>query len=179
MTEDLLADARRLSDQGFAARHDHLFLVKRPRAKMPSDKPAPSVEFRTTVVSTRKGSNQLDSDEFALSWVVAPIKKRAGNPFPLQISVGRALNCDIVLRVSYISKLHAMFAVGPEQTLSLVDNGSANGTSVNHKRLAARTTATVRSGDWISFGAAEFQLLESSEVYALLRSPGGPPELAR
>jgi hypothetical protein len=54
---------------------------------------------------------------------------------PDRISLGRARNCDIVLRDPSVSKLHAHFRVKDDGKFDLVDRLSENGTEINGARL--------------------------------------------
>ena len=111
-----------------------------------------------------------DGAAFDASWRVAPVQKRAGNPFPDRISVGRAQNCDIVLRLSYISKLHAHFLVGPRGLMYLCDQRSSNGTHVNNQPLRPGTRVKVDVGDAIGFGQLVAELVSGEQFYERLRA---------
>ena len=104
---------------------------------------------------------------------VAPVQKRRGNPFPDRISVGRAQNCDIVLRLSYISKLHAHFLRGPGGVMYLCDQRSSNGTTVNGQALRPGTRIKINVGDTIGFGQLEATLVSGQQLYEKLRTRPG------
>ncbi len=149
-------------------RFDHLFLVKRPsQSASPS---SPIIEFRTTIISTRAQGSKVEGNEFASSWVVEPIRKKPGRPFPERVSVGRASNCDIAIRATYISKLHAYFLLESGQPLRLVDNKSANGTWVDSRRLEDPTPMRVGPGSRVCFGALTLTLFDARQFYELLNS---------
>lgn len=160
--------ASQLSAEEFASQFEHLFLVKRPAAKGSS---APSkLDFRTTIITTRRDGNRLEDDEFAASWVIEPIRKKPGSPFPERISVGRAMNCDIPLRAAYISKLHAYFVMEVGLPMRLVDNKSANGTWVDGRRLDGLTPMPVTAGSKICLGALELQVVDPTQLFYLLKA---------
>ena len=69
--------------------------------------------------------------------------------------VGRALDNDIVVNVSDISRHHARFEV-VGQELRVVDLGSTNGTRLNGRRV---TSERVRPGDDVSFGSVTLRIL--------------------
>ena len=85
--------------------------------------------------------------------------------FPLrgkQISIGRrsssrGINPDIDLtgppEDPGVSHLHAMLLVQPDGSLSIVDLGSANGTSVNDSPLRANTPHPLSARDRVHLGA--------------------------
>ena len=70
-------------------------------------------------------------------WVIVPIVKRPGTAFPERFSIGRARNCDIVLRHHSVSKLHAHLHANGGRIVRVTDYQSANGTSVNGKSIQA------------------------------------------
>ena len=96
------------------------------------------------------------------------IIKAPGNPYPDRISVGRARNCDVVMRDPSVSKLHAHFRVGPMK-LELVDIDSQNGTRVNGRALAPHQPQVVEAGDTILFGNVTTRMVDAHMLYDLLR----------
>jgi pSer/pThr/pTyr-binding forkhead associated (FHA) protein len=114
-------------------------------------------------------AEQIDAhDVFGPSLRLWPVAKKPGNPYPDRISVGRATNCDIVLRAPYLSKLHAHFSRDERGAWRLADNDSANGTRVNSARIPDGSAAPVAPGDRVSFGGLELELAGPDELYALL-----------
>ncbi|MGZ3425634.1 MAG: FHA domain-containing protein [Polyangia bacterium] len=99
---------------------------------------------------------------------VLPVVKAAGNPYPDRVSVGRARNCDLVMRDPSVSKLHAHFRIGGPK-LELVDIDSQNGTRVNGRALAPHQPAQVANGDTILFGSVAARLVDAAALYDLLR----------
>lgn len=126
----------------------------------------PKLDYHTVAIPTSEALT--DADPFPNEWRYLEIAKRAGNPFPDRISLGRANNCDIVLRFGFVSKLHAHFIAGDGAALRLVDNRSANGTVIAGRPLAPGETASVHSGDWIAIGPLRLQLLDASDVFDAL-----------
>lgn len=104
------------------------------------------------------------------------IRKRPGNPWPDRISVGRAGNCDIVLRAVSVSKLHAHFrpqqpeAAAGEGGLALIDCHSQNGTTIDGMRLHPDRPAPVSPGQRLVFGRVAARLLDAGGLYDVLRS---------
>jgi hypothetical protein len=124
---------------------------------------------------------------------VYPVVKAKGNPYPERISLGRAPNCDIVLRVASVSKLHAHFLVkaglvkaGLVETglvkagiakggwrgsdHDLVDLGSHNGTRVNGSALTPQQAVPVGVGDLLQFGEVTAELIDAETLHAVLKS---------
>jgi hypothetical protein len=95
-------------------------------------------------------------DDRAVSLVygdrVAFLRKRPENPFPDMISLGRASNNDVVVRLSSISKIHAVFMRSPSGGWTITDSGSTNGTYLNDTALAPRIRESLTDGDRIRLG---------------------------
>ncbi len=161
----LWEQARQLGRAAFIARQGQWFLLKHAgNGTVPDD-----AKFDYHTVAIRTDAQQ--SDPYPDEWRVVEVGKRPGNPFPERISVGRANNCDVVLRLPFVSKLHAHFLAGDGASLKLADNRSANGTTVAGKPLPAGESAIVHSGDWIGFGPLRLQLLDASDLFdALMRA---------
>jgi hypothetical protein len=126
----------------------------------------PKLDYHTVAIPTSEAL--ADADPFPGEWRYLEVVKRAGNPFPDRISIGRANNCDIVLRFAFVSKLHAHFTAGNGAGLRLTDNRSANGTVVAGRALTPGETASIHSGDWIAIGPLRLQLLDSSDLFDAL-----------
>jgi hypothetical protein len=100
---------------------------------------------------------------------VLPIAKAKGNPYPDRISVGRARNCDVVLRDPSVSKLHAHFHVRSASEFELVDLGSQNGTRVNARKLLAHAPEPVTVGDLLYFGRVSARIVDADSLFTMLR----------
>jgi hypothetical protein len=91
------------------------------------------------------------------------------------LSVGRQLDCDLVLEHTTVSKRHAVLrweAARAECTVQ--DVGSTNGTYVNGM-FVARRTVRLRDGDLLAFGDVAFWYLLTGTLHTLLKQ--GPPKL--
>ncbi len=167
--------ARKFDEAGFVRKYGSLFLLKSP-SKI-DDEWDEDIQYQTVFVKmpARGDDGEFfeDGAAFDASWRVAPVRKRPGNPFPDRISVGRAQNCDIVLRLSYISKLHAHFLVGPRGLMYLCDQRSSNGTHVNNQALRPGMRVKVDVGDTIGFGQLEAQLISGKQFFEMLRARPG------
>lgn len=168
-TESIAQLARTLGRTEFESKFAGVFfLVKRPSVASagPTEDEAP-ISYHTTHV--RVTHDVVDAhDVFGAELCVWTIEKRLDNPYPDRVGVGRAPNCDVVLRAPYLSKLHAHFSSVGDQWL-LSDNRSANGTSLNGKKLAPGESVPVQSGDRVNFGGIELEMLDAVGVYELLR----------
>ncbi len=71
--------------------------------------------------------------------------------------LGRARDNDIMLPFSWVSRKHAMVQVEENGVHNLIDLGSANGTTVNGRRIYAPTA--LRSGDLVGIGKTRLVFL--------------------
>jgi hypothetical protein len=85
-----------------------------------------------------------------------------------RISVGRALNKDIVLREASVSKLHAWFELHDGLDFSVTDAGSKNQTYVNGEPLAPRQPFPLSPGDAIRFGSVPTLLCEAEALWSAI-----------
>jgi hypothetical protein len=148
----------------FRQRHPYSFLVRRPVTIFQTELEESNgeIEYRTVTV-------EPESDGIApWEWWIAPLTKRPGNPFPDHLSVGRAPNCDVVMRFNYVSKLHARFHLKGGDLFSLEDRGSSNGTGVNGQALKRGVPIELRPGDKLSFGSLVVMLMRPEDLYSLL-----------
>jgi hypothetical protein len=162
--------ASQLGADEFVARYPTLFLLKRPTPEPRGLEPT-RFDYHTVSVRVDKAA---PPDPYAGQWRVVEIQKRPQNPFPERISVGRTNNCDVVLRLPFISKLHAHFLIGNDGALRLVDNKSANGTALNGRALQAGETPEVVPGDEIAFGPLRLELMDARRLHAALTGPQAP-----
>lgn len=170
----LLKEIREMGRDAFASRHPELFLLVFASEVdgVPSDPPlAPDAgsssapfTFRTFTGCANESSAATELRE------VIPVTKRESNPYPERVSVGRARNCDVVLRNRSVSKLHAHFRHTGGSQFELVDLGSYNGTWLNGAQLQAHAGEIVSSGDELVFGSVPAQLVNAETLYDMLRS---------
>jgi hypothetical protein len=96
------------------------------------------------------------------------IAKATGQPNADRISVGRARNCDVVVRHPSVSKLHAHFRLDGEH-LALLDNSSRNGTWVNREPAIPERRVPLKSGDRVRLGSVETIIFDGAALYDFLR----------
>ena len=125
---------------------------------------ADPASFRTSKMRIQRPSRNSTVEE------IRKIAKAPGNPYKDRISVGRAQNCDVVIRDPSVSKLHAHFRARPEG-FDLTDLESKNHTLVNGERLSPGAAGTVTDGDILQFGAIEVQLAAAEALYRWLHVP--------
>lgn len=114
---------------------------------------------------------------------VSAVQKRRGNPFPDRISVGRARNCDVVLRYSFVSKLHAHFLLpnaelplAQQRELQLVDQKSHNGSAVNGQPLEPGRPVPVENGDELVLGSLRLRLMNAERFVAFIKRESQRPK---
>lgn len=164
--EDIETYARHLSSgrDAFARRFTDLYLFKVISTSLGAKEDPDSLDppsFRTGVISI--GAARA-SDLGAIPTIL-PITKRRASFWSDRISVGRAPNCDIVLRVPYVSKLHAHFTRDEKGETSLTDAGSANGTFINEVRLTPQKRTVVTLGDTVRFGSLLLELVDGGRLF--------------
>jgi tetratricopeptide (TPR) repeat protein len=104
---------------------------------------------------------------------ILPLRKVA-TAVPSSITLGRAKTNDVIVRDSFVSKVHAFFR-NADGRWELADAGSRNGTWIASRRLDAKGEAVpVRSGDVLTFGRVAFFFLDATGLWDRLRNPGKP-----
>jgi two-component system, NtrC family, response regulator AtoC len=91
-----------------------------------------------------------------------------------RITVGRASSCDVSVQHGSVSRLHAVFHVGPRgASISVEDVGSANGTRIKGQPLSKGVLTSVPPGAMVELGSvmALFQPAADAE--------GGPASARR
>jgi hypothetical protein len=104
---------------------------------------------------------------------VVPLRKRrgAGSLSAERITVGRALNQDIVLREGSVSKFHGWIEMDEVRGVHVADAGSRNGTRVNDVRLPPRELREVQPGEVVRFGSVK-TLIVTPETFLETLAPG-------
>lgn len=162
---EYLRNARTTTASAFREIYPHHFLFKHPKQPRDGAGAQPEIDYATRTLS-------INFDPRAAEAQVVCVKKKPENPFPDRISIGRATNCDVVIRLAFISKVHAhLFVQGDKLTLR--DNQASNGTSLNHRQLESGSARTVKIGDVVSFGSLDLELVDATRLYDILRS-GAP-----
>jgi hypothetical protein len=89
------------------------------------------------------------------------------NDGSMQLVIGRAPDCDLVVHDTAVSKHHARVCWDGEVAL-LEELGSSNGTFVNNHQLRDRWA--LRDGDELTFGESHFLFLWAESLRARLHS---------
>lgn len=127
---------------------------------------AGNVSFDTVVVSVRK-------DDGPQGVLVFPVAKNRNNPWPERISIGRARNCDVVLRHASVSKLHAHFFL-EDSNLVLADAKSTNGCRVNDRPLEPGERVPLSCGDAVCLGMIEATLYTPAGLFRFVQEKRVP-----
>ncbi len=156
-----LRTARLVTRAEFVTQYPGHYFVKRPRAGASSPKQEGSFGFNTVAA-------KIDVDPFADEWRIVPVEKREGNPFPERLTVGRATNSDVLLRVPFVSKVHAHVIREPDGSFSIHDNNPSNRTFLKNRVLEAGATRKLAVGDAVAFGSLEFEFVDAARLYDIL-----------
>jgi hypothetical protein len=157
-TASLLELARSMTRERFIGSFSSRFLVVEACGRRDE------FDFDTAIASEpfRAGSKERE---------ILELVKARGNPYPDRISVGRARNCDVVVRDPSVSKLHAHIREHAG-AVQVVDLGSQNGTRVNGSALAAHVPGPAAVGDRIEFGNVATRLFDAGALFDYLRAGG-------
>jgi hypothetical protein len=158
VTATLRGWAATLSQDDFIARAGGPFLVI---GQIPNEEDPFAFDTRSNRIA-----RMLSGDVMANASRIIALRKADRSPYSALISVGRARNCDVVLRVSTVSKLHAQFIV--EDGWQLVDRESVNSTEVNGERLRPHEPVPLNPGDRIKFGAIECLFANAALLFRAL-----------
>jgi FHA domain len=160
---EYLRKARGVTQATFQQLYPHHFLYKHPKDLVADSSNEPEIDYTTRTID-------LNFDPMANMVQLVPVKKNPENPFPDRLTIGRATNCDVVIRFAFISKVHAhLFVQGDKLTLR--DNKPANGTFHNRRKLEPGGSISIKLGDTLGFGAIELELVDAAKLYQLLRTP--------
>jgi len=167
--------ARTVPRREFIEDHPHPFLLRRRLTRT-----APVMGVNQASTSDWNDVMQYNTDVVDVEQIptrsvgrltgskIVPILKSDRNPFSGQISVGRAKNCDIILRDQTVSKHHAYFRVLGPTSAEIVDMSSQNTTRVNGAPATPGQPQVVHSGDTITFGGVACLFLDADSLYRML-----------
>ena len=165
---DAIRQSAQKSDLGaFRLAHHNGLLLKPPARHGLPRAVEEALAFRTKHIRVAKDLPSVDPHP--TEWRVIIVAKKLGNPFLDRVSVGRAPNCDIVLRVPYVSKLQAHFVCQDDGAVLLVDAGSSNGTYIDGDELPRGVPSTLASGGNVRFGTLGFFFLRAEDAWRALR----------
>jgi hypothetical protein len=161
---EYLRKARALAADAFRQLYPHYFLYKHAKRVRDPEQAEPDIDYATRTLS-------LNFDPLPGLAQLVEVKKNPENPFPDRITIGRATNCDVVIRLAFVSKVHAHLIIEGAK-LTLRDNKASNFTFHNHRRIEPGSSRAVQLGDVLSFGALDLELVDAARLYEILRSGG-------
>jgi pSer/pThr/pTyr-binding forkhead associated (FHA) protein len=97
--------------------------------------------------------------------LILPLRKGEGRPFPERISVGRAINCDLVIRDASVSKLHGHFRDVSQDIALFTDAKSSNGTRLDGALIKPGAATEIRANTLLSFGRVQLVFMSPGDVY--------------
>ncbi|MEZ5359339.1 MAG: SpoIIE family protein phosphatase [Candidatus Zixiibacteriota bacterium] len=80
---------------------------------------------------------------------------------PGAYTVGRKTSCDFCINDKTVSRHHATIEVAADNTISVTDMGSHNGTTING--VAIDSAAPLNTGDRIQFGSTDFKIVADED----------------
>jgi pSer/pThr/pTyr-binding forkhead associated (FHA) protein len=166
--DELIALARRTTREDFCAQFAYPFLS--PRQDTDESGAWSSLDWETDVrpYSTPK---EREAPQPPRELRYLPLVTRPGSAYPGRVWVGRAPNCEVLLKHPSVSKLHAFFIANPDvRKWGLADARSANGTIVNGQRVEPLTEVPIAPGDLITFGDIETIFLDPGSIYERLEA---------
>ena len=150
----------------FIALHPYAFLISAPRPDtgefVALTKPT---EFRTVTHKHDALPRAQNQEHLEDSLLILPLRKAEGHPFPERISVGRAMNCDIVIRDPSVSKLHGHFRDVGTDSAYFTDAKSSNGTRVDGAAVKPAEAVAISRQTLLSFGRVQLMLVSAADVY--------------
>jgi hypothetical protein len=154
--EDLAARIKRLGVEAVARTYRVPGLVVDASANRSATKPMGSNQRLEASYKSTTDEDQPLPDHMTVllryAGGIAFLTKRPGSLFPEMISIGRALNCDIVVALSSVSKIHGLVHDEGGGRWSYSDQASKNGTLLNGNKLTPGDRHPLASGDRLQIG---------------------------
>jgi FHA domain len=162
--DGLVREARAMNRAQFGQKYPGLFFLMFEEEEEVSSPAVAAAQFWTEVAE--KG----DSGKTGYSGIlkVLPLVKAPNNPYPDRISIGRARNCDVVLRHRSVSKLHAHAKRDENGAWVLQDAGSHNGMIVAGRAVEPNGAAAIASGQNVVLGAVTLRVVDGEELHVVL-----------
>lgn len=162
---ELAREARGLRRRKFVKTHPGLFLLARPDDEGDDYDDDDEMEFDTVAVPLSGGDQQVVHE-----WLALPLQWPSDAAPGHRLSLGRAPGCDLVIRMSFVSKMHAYIELVPGESLSVGDHRSANGTRHNGRAIEPNERVPLALGDWLKIGTLSLQLVDAERLHRALNS---------
>ncbi|MBN2343333.1 MAG: FHA domain-containing protein [Deltaproteobacteria bacterium] len=135
------------------------------------------IELRKLVAQSKNKNSKaisMNGSPNVSEYFVYEIKKKPSNAFAGWISIGRAVNNDIVLRFPTVSKLHARLEIetttfGDPLGYHIIDNNSTGRTVHNGNYLEPDQPAPLSIGDTVLFGSVQCIVIDATTLWNKLR----------
>jgi Inner membrane component of T3SS, cytoplasmic domain len=172
-----LEEWRRIRDAAtlpqFEAMYPWAFLVATPRRGTGDYTPlAKATEFRTVTHAPKAAASSITptmGGSAALGErLVVVLRKAPSNPFPERVSIGRAPNCDVVIRDPSVSKLHGHFRDVEPDSAIFSDAKSANGSRIDGNPVEPGVSVRLQRQSIIVLGRVRLSLLSAADVFEWL-----------
>ncbi|MFN0063685.1 MAG: FHA domain-containing protein [Myxococcaceae bacterium] len=169
-TQELKALVQSLDSEALVAQLGPFVLIQRPKkTNRPEDFADVTQPVHQDVISTSALALIFQFDDLLVA-NLPPLRDVD------ELFIGRLPDCDVCLDDPSVSKRHAVLRWDAKSArCSVADLGSKNGTFLNAAtRLHGETT--LRDGDILSFGDAQFWYLHTSTLHTKLTAlkPAGP-----
>lgn len=164
--EDYREEIQRYSRQNFMTLYPSPVLLMRNPASVPQPAKLGPAGFmtRAQVAPTIPAAPLVVTNDY----LVVPVVKVEGHPFPDRIGVGRTKSTDINLNDRDVSKYHGYFSDSGGKW-SFTDAGSSNGTFIRGQRLAQNVKTAIEDGTDISLGAGRYRFYTAAGFYEFLK----------
>lgn len=123
------------------------------------------VTTEATAIMELQRTQGTEAGKIGLEQRVCVVRKSARNPLMPHIGIGRGLENDIVVEEPTVSKEHA-YIEHENGAYTIVDMDSANGTSVDGKRLPPNGSAPLKDGVEIALGTCQMRFLSPASFHA-------------
>lgn len=165
---------RRLGEEKFLSRHPHPFLIS-PLTLIQSqkkEKASGQIQrgFATTITGRDLIEKELETAWAEPGWVI-PLAKKRGAPgeFPLEVTLGKSKNMDIIIPLPSLSNHHGTFLVEENNRVLYRDNDSDRGSFLNGKALNSQEETPIQKGDTLGFGKfLTFEVYGPQDLFGLL-----------
>lgn len=178
LLKQIFLDAQNKTLVQFQLKYTGWYLYGSPAAEEEA-----AIKYKTDVMDPRalqqlilqsKNTRDFDHTNDEEAYFLYEIRKKPSNAWAEWVTIGRAINNDIVLRFPTVSKLHARLEVeatafGDPTGFRLVDNESTVGTIYNGVELDSNQPTAIHVGDTIIFGNVKCLVLDSTTIWHKLR----------
>jgi len=142
---------------------------RRPHVRSIFDTPDP----HTSSQDTSQSSDDAESLDYYLDpeALVVPLSKSNRNAFSHMITFGRAVNNDVIVADSTLSKVHGWFlppATADKESWCYVDNNSTNGTKINKHKVLPQRPTHLKYGDEFVMGNIQMLFLSKDNILDLV-----------